>query len=206
MVRYIILVLLVALIFILGIFIYFNSFGRIGDFGGNRDSNQIDEGEFDVRGDAGINGKIVDGEGQIIGGGKGASAAGGADGGVVSAGEDAESGAVGCEERQIAYALKNFYEEEICNEFNGGICIRKKMICRVEVDNLDANTGGIFSIKFSFFADADLIDSKIVGDFVGVNEFKIFESILDLDDSNGLANKDISCSFNSEEVPKEYGC
>lgn len=200
MVRYIILILLAALIFILGVFIYFNFFSGVGDFGGNRDSDQINEDRFN-QGEVEIGEKNFGISGQIAG-----DVAGSADGRVGSAGEAAESDTGGCEERQIAYALRNFNEEEVCDEFNGEVCIRKRMICRVEIDNLDDNTEGIFSIKFYFFADTNLIDSKIVGDFVGANEFKIFESILDLDDSNGLANKDISCSFNSEKVPKEEVC
>ncbi len=159
-------------------------------------------------------GEIIDSprlpSGRAIGGGGGTGGgAGGGAGGEGGGGAGGSASSVGnCFGQQIAYSLKNFIENSVCDEFQGSFCVKKIMNCSLEVYNLDDNTSGIFGVRFSFLEEESAFDYLSKEFNVGAGEHKIFEGVLEIESlgESGRANKDLSCSFNTYKVPKEEIC
>src|SRR3989344_8202938 len=81
--------------------------------------------------------------------GSGGGSSGGA--GVASGGTQTNSQNSNCEEIQISYSLRNFVKEQTCNRYEENICVDKTSYCAIEVKNLDSETTGTFTIRFTHF-------------------------------------------------------
>ena len=149
--------------------------------------------------------------GSVGGGGSGSGSGGGAGGGSAGAGAQTNPQGNGCSEMQISYSLRNFIKNTTCNSFDGEICVDKTSRCSLEVQNLDDGTTGIFTIKFTHFELQDqnnILETEPVSFTLSPDQMKIFESETQIQSSGveGNANKDISCTFFSEQIPKKVIC
>jgi hypothetical protein len=134
------------------------------------------------------------------GGGSSGESSGGSSGGGSGGAKN------GCTVKQLGYAFKNIWDIETCNVFEDGICLDKTIECSFEAHNLDVYSG-VFKLRIDFF-DSDLgsefaFDSVSKEVSIGSNNFKLITGTIELQSSgeNGLANKNIGCSFNTQETP-----
>ena len=147
----------------------------------------------------------------------GGGSAGGGGGGGGSSGGSSLSDSEGtkntnCFEEQISYSLRKSEENSTCNEFNGEVCVDKTVKCAVEVTNRDNETTGLFVINFGFF-DRSLgeyaqIATSTKEGIVSSSSSENFESTLNLQTEgiDGNANKNIGCTFVTQQVPKKEVC
>lgn len=133
-------------------------------------------------------------------------AGGGGGGGSDSSGGTSENE---CEDVQVPYGLKDFSQEETCNEYDGGICIDKDISCSLTVHNLHSNIGGIFKIKFALFkkSSSEILDYSTTDVFLEPNKLERREFVFNLKNSEGKnAIEETECKFLTESVPKERIC
>ena len=102
-------------------------------------------------------------------------------------------------------------KEQTCNNYEENICVDKTSYCAIEVKNLDGETTGTFTIRFTHFEiqnQNNIIETEDVSFTLSPGEIKLFESEINIQSSgeDGNANKDISCTFSSEEIPTKMIC
>lgn len=213
------LVLLIFLIFIVGsvlIYLAVKNFGSdIGNIFGAGEENKNTERESITGGeDSGVSSGESDstggGDSRGFGGGGGGGGGGGASGGGGSSGGSAIPGTQNCYELQVPYALKNFEESSVCNNFQEGICLDKSFKCSLEVHNLDEFAGGIFKLRFVLFdkGTSFILDSKFNELFLNPGESRKVDVFFDLhsEGADGIANKEGDCRFFTESAPKKEFC
>ena len=146
------------------------------------------------------------GSGNAVGGGGGGGGSGGGGSGGAGGGSGLGSGGPGCVQVQVSYALKNFAEEEVCNNVQDGVCVDKTISCNVEVHNFDYTLAGNFAIKIDFLEEESrtIFDSKVESGVIQPREFEIFEAVAQV--PQDLADKDIGCSFKTQSVPMKEVC
>ena len=116
-----------------------------------------------------------------------------------------------CQETQISYSLRKFVKNQTCNIFEGEICTDKNSFCSIEVKNLDDDITGIFTISFTHFElqnPENIIETESESFTLSPNEMRVFSSEIQIQSSgmDGNANKEISCTFASEEIPIKSIC
>lgn len=147
---------------------------------------------------------IQNGNGGSSGGGGSSASSSGAGG----AGESSSSGSqtIGedCRMQQISYSLKNFGKTQECISYAGEECLMKTITCSLEVNNLDYEISGSFAVKFDFFADGAILESVTDTKMVEPRAAEIFLADYQVQGEN--ANKELTCSFSTEEVPEREVC
>lgn len=209
------LVLLGIFIIILGgvlIYLIFKNFG--GDVGNILGLQKGSENE-------GIGDREGEGSGASSGGesGSGAEAGenkksfgggGGAGGGSGGSGSSAVPETANCYNIQVPYALKNFEESFVCNDFQDGVCINKNLNCSLEVYNLDGEASGSFVLQFILFEKGtyNQLDSALKESFLEPGNFEKIEVAFNLqsEGAEGSANKEGECRFFTESVPTKEFC
>ncbi len=136
--------------------------------------------------------------------GSGSGGTGG--GGTESSNGEASSSNSGCVLNKISYSLKNFEKTSTCNLYDGNICIDKTAYCSVEATNLDFEISGTFEIGFSFFEQGqeEILYSATDSQVLEPRNSGIFEVTANFQGQD--ANKDLTCSFNTEQVPTREIC
>jgi len=111
-----------------------------------------------------------------------------------------------CYLTQIPYALKNLEVNQTCNSLNSEEnCTDKTVTCSLEVQNLHATENGNFDINFNFVnADRNVLSSKQTSSIVSADTTATFQ-IQDFFTTPN-ANKEITCTFNTIQVPQEKIC
>ncbi len=149
-----------------------------------------------------------------LGGGGGGSGGGGSGGGGASSGGGGGSGdgSSNCYTQEISYYILNVNKQEICNSYNGTICIDKTVSCSAEIHNEDFSISGNFHFMLSIVAIGENKDNS-VKNFestfsIAPQMFAVFEDSVNLQSSeeNGPANKEYNCFYNSVEVPLATVC
>src|SRR3989344_199710 len=138
---------------------------------------------------------------------------GGGGGGVGGAGSGSEStnSESECEETQISYSLQNFLKNTTCISFDGLDCIEKTSFCSLLVTNLDENITGTFSINFEHYElgnQSNIIQNDLQTFALSPDQGETFTSSIMIQSrgENGNANKEITCTFSSEEIPAKILC
>ncbi len=112
---------------------------------------------------------------------------------------------------QVAYSLEYLDVIETCNQEVNGECLNKKVDCSLTVTNLDEQISGVFEIRFYFLEKGDRNDESFasvkVSDIIYAKSYNIFKANkLITESENGLANKTISCGFDTIRVPEKNIC
>jgi len=118
-----------------------------------------------------------------------------------------------CSMKQISYSLENFNKTSICNINQSGICWDKTVICSVEINNLDNEISGTFKIELMFLEkggnkETDGFDITSSDFLLSPKQSEIFLHSTNIQSTgeDGLANKEISCFYNTLEIPKKEIC
>lgn len=148
---------------------------------------------------------------RIFGGGGGGTGGEGVSGGATGA-ADSSGSTSGCATQQISYSAANFNANSVCNnQDENGFCIDKTVTCSITINNLDGEIGGIFEISFRFFEQGNsgnilfLTSSEL---FLEPGEQHTFEGIFNVQSQGeqGDANKDLTCFYNTINIPRKEVC
>ncbi len=111
---------------------------------------------------------------------------------------------------QISYALKNFMKNSICLAYSNNICISKKVDCSVEVHNLDNEISDQFTIKIVLqeLENQNTLQEFTLSNTISSQGYKVFEKSITFEGQSpeGDANKNYTCFFSTQEVPKKEIC
>jgi len=145
------------------------------------------------------------------GNGGGSSSSSGGSSGSAQGGSASASSGDGCSSQQISFSASNFYENSVCNEQDSnGFCIDRTITCLVSIANLDDEVGGNFGLSFRFFEEEsnNLFYSVFSEVYLDPYEFNVFEEFFNVQSQGqeGDANKDITCFYFIENVPKKEIC
>lgn len=119
---------------------------------------------------------------------------------------------LGCITKQISYSMINLSKKSTCNQYQDDICIDKTTECSIEVHNRDNEIAGFFEIELIFTEEGGNkeipLDSKTSRFFLKPMTYNVFKDSINIQstEQDGPANKDITCLFNTLEVPKEKVC
>ena len=157
--------------------------GGVEDSGDNfGDSDSVEDSGFNGEGNGGIGGRTIDGS------------------------DSSNSLSNNCEQ-QIAYAIKDFKKNEICNQFEGDSCIDKSANCSLAAYNLD-DIGGVFKIRFVFFEEGESYENGLqtITREISLEPEKseAVEAVFNFQNSN--AEKTIDCIFFTDKIPKKNVC
>jgi len=137
---------------------------------------------------------------------------GGGSGGNVGGGTETSSEII-CTEKQISYSMENLNKTSVCNANQDGICTDKTVSCSVEIHNLDNDVGGIFKLELIFLKEGgnkltDGFDITPLELSVNPKQSQIFSHSTNIQSTgtNGTANKEINCFYNTLEVPRKEVC
>ncbi|MEM3113479.1 MAG: hypothetical protein QXI33_03610 [Candidatus Pacearchaeota archaeon] len=111
---------------------------------------------------------------------------------------------------QISYSLESLMVSQVCQTWSNEVCTEKYINCSLDVYNFDKEISGLFEVQFSI-SDEDRENTPISltkSDIIGTNAFKRFvvETTLTSTEQNGIANKNLICSFQTLKVPKKNIC
>ncbi len=128
------------------------------------------------------------------------SSGGGGSGG--SSSDDPSS----CSQIPISYALKNFMKDSTCLSYNDNTCIDKIINCSVQVQNLDMEVSGEFTVKIRLqeLENQNIIEETEVTYPVEQESLKIFEKAFSF--QNEEANKNYTCIFSTTQTPTKSSC
>jgi len=180
----------ILIIGVVGIFLWSDEILKVLNF--QKDSEEL--GGFDNGADGIVGGGSLNGE---------VDSAGNSGGNFGSGGETSEQT---CTTSQIPYSLKNFEENIICHEENGGGCIDLTVNCSVEIYNLDKGFSGEFEIRYALLDSSENeLEVKTLKNNVNFGEYELF--MLDFRRSDiGGVSEDLSCFFSVVDVPKKESC
>jgi len=194
--------LIVILALIIGIFFITKNIKLIN--GSKMDEDDfVDEENFD---ESSSEGNIFK---RIFGGGGGGTGGGGSAIGGVAGSSGSTSG---CATQQISYSAANFNANSVCNnQDENGFCIDKTVTCSITINNLDGEIGGIFEISFKFFEQGNsgnILFSTSSELFLEPGEQHTFEGIFNVQSQGeqGDANKDLTCFYNTINIPRKEVC
>lgn len=118
-----------------------------------------------------------------------------------------------CSTKQISYSMENLNKISICNLNQSDICLDKTISCSIDIHNLDIETNGNFKMELIFLEkgknkEIDGFDIKTSQLFVESLEYETFTDSTNIQSTgiDGLANKEISCFYNTIEVPVKEVC
>ena len=112
----------------------------------------------------------------------------------------------GCIVNKISYSLGNFQEIQICNTYENENCINKEIICSADINNLDSEITGDFTLKFKFMQKETqtLLAEITQTQTIEKNSENTFSASKVFD--RETANSEISCSFQILQVPSREIC
>ena len=195
--------IIIAAIFILGIIIiFFTSVNKQSD---DLYNNLLGKKDFSQNTTSSQNNESQETNQGTSGGGDGST------GGSNSGGSNSGSNPRNCTTKQIAYSMLDYNKTEICNTFQGEICIDKTVYCSIEIQNRD-NASGSFEVEL-FFVEIhksieEKFDSKKRTFSLGADETYVFDDSTHIESlgENGLANKGINCYYINSIVPVKEVC
>ena len=196
--------LIVILALIIGIFFITKNIKLIN--GSKVDGDDfVDEENF---GESSSEGNIFK---RIFGGGGGGGGTGG-EGSAVGGVAGSSGSTSGCATQQISYSAANFNANSVCNnQDENGFCIDKTVTCSITINNLDGEIGGIFEISFKFFEQGNSGNILFLASsesFLEPGEQHTFEGIFNVQSQGeqGDANKDLTCFYNTINIPRKEVC
>lgn len=126
--------------------------------------------------------------------------------------EENERVADSCFPEQFSYVLRRFNQGEICESYNGEICVKKVLNCSVEVQNLEVDKSGEFSVKF-IALDKDKQNLTELSSIIKTHNLTFLEAkkffvsfVFESSGESGDANKNLSCLSYSVSIPKKLVC
>jgi len=129
----------------------------------------------------------------------------GLENGLLQGGGGGEETTPGCILRQVSYSLKKFEKTSVCNEFDVESCIDKTVTCALEVKNFDTEISGTFAISFVFIDEAEE-NLDTITDSHDLLPEQALEFSAQFNIQGEKANEDITCSFNSAQIPTKEIC
>jgi hypothetical protein len=144
----------------------------------------------------------------------GPTSAGGGGGGSGSGGSGNSGGTSNnCTYLPITYSLINNKEVSKCNLYNGEVCIDKTVNCSIEIENREGALQARLTLRLTFVekgknVSVDGFDSDERNFILDPKEIKLFEGTTNIVSSgiDGLANKEITCYFNTIGTPYKEIC
>jgi len=117
----------------------------------------------------------------------------------------------GCEDFQISYSAEDFAKTSNCNQNSSGFCTDRTVNCSVDIRNFDNEVSGTFGIDFVFFElgfESNILDETSSSFNINAGENNLFEGITNFvsQGEDGIANKDLSCSYVTIEIPRKEIC
>ncbi len=101
---------------------------------------------------------------------------------------------------RIQYALRDFINNAVCLKNGTMGCNKIKMICSVNVCNLDSKVGGNFNISYILKSGDKKIDSKIIEKNIGADNKSILE--VEFIEDIPIDPTSLRCIININNVPK----
>lgn len=141
----------------------------------------------------------------------GVSGGGGSGGGSSGGSSSPSSSSLSCHPELISYSLENLWINDDCKNYNGEICIKKDINCSVVAKNRD-DSGGDFELIIYFVEEGksktDSFDSTSTRVFIPAHENFSLQDLKTVESTGveGLANQNLTCFFNTLEVPTKEVC
>ncbi|RMD65859.1 hypothetical protein D6817_05345, partial [Candidatus Pacearchaeota archaeon] len=115
-------------------------------------------------------------------------------------------------EQQISYSIENTSSVNNCLAQEGDVCTQRQVVCTAYVHNFDSSVSGVFGLKINFFAvdqgPQNIIASAERSANVPAGALTMFQSTQTFESTgqDGLANKEISCVYQTTHVPTRNIC
>ena len=112
-----------------------------------------------------------------------------------------------CIYNQVSYSIGELNEYYFCNLEQEGVCVDKTAKCSVEVINFDETLGGTFGILFTLNEKENrdnIIQTQSASTYIEADNKK--KLIIETTILGQEADKNISCSYTSTQIPQHEIC
>ncbi|MFH1308176.1 MAG: hypothetical protein ABIH72_04965 [archaeon] len=110
---------------------------------------------------------------------------------------------------EIPYIIKSFIKNQVCNLYDGSICIDKTITCSAEVKNFDDEISGIIKIELTYsIIEGQELYSEILSTTLDPGQQKTVQGEYNVQSTgiDGNANKELDCIYHTLEIPTKKIC